>query len=588
MLSGIKAKVRWRAHKGKAIAVALLVVIGVMIFSGFAGDIARALFYRLPSEGLGAAPYYPGPVSLEERILEADVIARVKLLSVSQGIEALTYTGAENNDWVDATYVASLEFHFEVIEYLKGNGGVEFVGIVYGNEPYESRIGALAFGENLAETRDTFWDDREAIVFLSKGKGVMSTVKERDRYVLGSVGGAGYGPYHDDYSIASRHSKKWLPAADIDGKSAQRFLTGAEQVEGESYSEFTNYRVASSAYNEALGTGGDSSTITLSELNDLIAELEDEVATGDGSEEYRQCIIEKYRWNREVQHHAYAGGYDTESYDHELGSGLPANTVFALGTRPFQPPGNYDPANHEYANPDLEWEGWIEGRDAHFFHVANNKSVIATMRPLPKGEYRFYYNDRNAKYIPCDAYPDVWRTWRELVVYVHAPEGTLHEAFFDPADIDDALGTDGYDGILQPERFETDDGEVLIERIDWQDGQVKIALSPAADLFGRRMDFIALDGSVALRLDFDEDIGFEDEDNTSTFTWGVCEQPWQDGDLLMLRIASGNPTDTIQATNDPECLSAPTEQTPAPTATPEPTATPKPTPEPEPTATPSP
>ena len=188
MLSGIKTKVRWRTHKGKAIAVALLVVIGVMIFSGFAGDIARALFYRLPSEGLGAAPYYPGPVSLEERILEADVIARVKLLSVSQGIEALTYTGAEDNDWVDATYVASMEFHFEVIEYLKGNGGVEFVGIVYGNEPYESRIGALAFGENLAETRDTFWDDREAIVFLSKGKGVMSTVAERDRYVLGQCG----------------------------------------------------------------------------------------------------------------------------------------------------------------------------------------------------------------------------------------------------------------------------------------------------------------------------------------------------------------------------------------------------------------
>ena len=577
MLSGIKTKVRWRAHKGKAIAAALLVVIGVMIFSGFATDIGLALFYRLPSGGLGAAPHYGGPVSLEERVLESEVIARIKLRSMSPGVEAFHSAGYdENGEWIeDTAYANALEFRFEVLEYLKGGGGDEIVGIVEGTEGFHTRIAAQMMSKDLTETHDTTWDDNEAIVFLRKNPIFLST-QNSGRYWLGGY----YGSIRDEgYTVNSHYRKAWLPAADgveyIDkiastngNDGEKRFLTGADRAEGESYSELIDYRVANNAYNTALGAGGDSSTITLSELKGIIAELEDEVAAGDGSEEYSQCVLEKYRWNREVEyHHAVSEyGYRTESPEHELSSGLPANTVFALGSMPFQPPDNYDPADI-YVN-DIEIETWLEGEDAHLFHAVDDNSLVGNVRPLPRGKYRFYFNSIDPRYIPCNAYPDRLRTWEELVVHVHAPHGTLHEAFFDPADIDDAVGSDGYDGLLQSEWFKTDDGEVLIERIEWQDGQVEMELSPAADLFGRRMDFITLDGSVALRLDFDEDIGFEDEDDTSTFTWGVCEQPWQDGDLLMLRIASRNSTDGIQATNDLECLNATSEPEPTPTPSP--------------------
>ena len=115
MLGGIRKVVGWRMSKRRAIGLSLLAMIGVMIISGFAGDIARAMFYRLPSGGMGAAPIYEGPASLEERILESDVVARVKLLSMSPTVEVF------GDEWSgNSAYVSALEFRFEVLEYLKG------------------------------------------------------------------------------------------------------------------------------------------------------------------------------------------------------------------------------------------------------------------------------------------------------------------------------------------------------------------------------------------------------------------------------------------------------------------------------------
>ena len=142
------------------------------------------------------------------------------------------------------------------------------------------------------------------------------------------------------------------------------------------------------------------------------------------------------------------------------------------------------------------------------------------------------------------------------------------------------MGADGESGVLQPEWFESEEGETVIERIAWSEGQVEMELSPATDLDDYRMDFIALDGSVALRLDFDSAVALADDVDVATLAWGVCSQPWSDGDLLMLRIAEDIPDDGIDATNDPECLDALPEQISAPAAvsTPEPTATPEVTP----------
>ena len=93
-----------------------------------------------------------------------------------------------------------------------------------------------------------------------------------------------------------------------------------------------------------------------------------------------------------------------------------------------------------------------------------------------------------------------------------------------------------------------------------------------------------------IRIDFDYASEVVDDDDVATLAWGVCEQPWQAGDLLMLRMASGIPDDGVQATSDQECLTAASGQASTPTAEPEltVTATPVPTLTPTPTATPTP
>ena len=58
---------------------------------------------------------------------------------------------------------------------------------------------------------------------------------------------------------------------------------------------------------------------------------------------------------------------------------------------------------------------------------------------------------------------------------------------------------------------------------------------------------------MSLRLDFNDAQESVADDGTTTLTWGVCEQPWEDGDLLMLRIADDIRDDGVVATNDSGC-----------------------------------
>ena len=58
-------------------ALLALAVVGLMFYVGFAID-ARPL-----TSGLGGGNLYHGPATLDERIAGADVVARVRLRSVS-------------------------------------------------------------------------------------------------------------------------------------------------------------------------------------------------------------------------------------------------------------------------------------------------------------------------------------------------------------------------------------------------------------------------------------------------------------------------------------------------------------------------
>ena len=156
---------------------------------------------------LGSSPLYAGTASLEERIAGADVIARVRLRSVS--------SGAELQDIYDdgmLRHVGALEHRFEALEYLKGSGGDEIVALVYELVDRETAERAAEAGAALLAGRDTRWDGREAIVFLWNG------LQQTDRYWLGSIiTEDGY--FGDGYTVSSPHYKAWLPAASAGGAS---------------------------------------------------------------------------------------------------------------------------------------------------------------------------------------------------------------------------------------------------------------------------------------------------------------------------------------------------------------------------------
>ena len=173
-------------------------------------------------------------------------------------------------------------------------------------------------------------------------------------------------------------------------------------------------------------------------------------------------------------------------------------------------------------------------------------------RPLPRGTYEVHYTVQHWVFIQCDYIPNSYTRW---LINVVAPAGTLHEAFFDPV-LDtsaSAVGAGGTDGVLKPASFTFEGvGVTTIERIQWGSQSVKMELDPHGRLTGHHMDFIELDGSVGLRLDFDAAASTTTEGGGQALTWGVCEQPWQDGDLLMLRISESD-SDLTGATNDSTC-----------------------------------
>ena len=178
--------------------------------------------------------WHPELTTLDWRIDFADVVARVRLLSDSVKIYRLE--GEHHQKGLIPYYVRSVEFEFEVLEYLKGNGGSTIWGIVpsFGGGLTEEEAGDPSQPDLLA-IRDRYfysrWDDREAIVFLRRsGAGVsfdsnmypIATIfQEPDRYWLGDLS-----RHYETYSIASPHNKSWLPLAQPSGASG---ASGGEQ-----------------------------------------------------------------------------------------------------------------------------------------------------------------------------------------------------------------------------------------------------------------------------------------------------------------------------------------------------------------------
>ena len=169
---------------------------------------------------------------------------------------------------------------------------------------------------------------------------------------------------------------------------------------------------------------------------------------------------------------------------------------------------------------------------------------------MPNGEYKFYYSERPLGYAICDVHPEEEMKRFEVFVHVTAPTGALHEAFFDPIAINNAIGADASNGILKPASYTSDGTTTTINGIHWASQQVTLeATSPLpAD---HHVDFLALDAYVALRLNVD-DATSTMSDGVTTHSWHVCDRPWSAGDKLMLRI-SPSPPDLTGVTNDQPC-----------------------------------
>ena len=527
------------------------------------------------------------PTSLDELIFLSDVIARVSLLSAQPGTELINYTDSSGS-------LPVFSFRFEVMEYLKGSGGSELtVKVPVRKWNVSDGESAQRLAESAFAARDVSWDNREALIFL-ESESVLYGLPP----VAGASGQASYqftGPHEDpvdinEYAITSSYSKAWLPSIASGG------------AKGTSGTDDRRY-ITEATLQQAKGAAGASSAsppaISLSEIKRRIKANDDLLAAGRDISGYVECVQSKHRYEALIQD----------------GQAPAQNPLTEVRIQSGQPRGHrLSSLDNVAVYPESPTNGkwWTSGPHSDLFitrvtddhdNDPNTKGYAwedVITRPIPKGIYTVFLKVQPAIWMPCDYNPELEydHPHREMSITVTAPSGTVHEAFFDPVAIGTAVGADDTNGVLKPASFTFKGvGDVSIERIEWESGSVEMELAPHSRLADHHIDFIALDGTVSLRLDFD-DATEVDEDGTRALSWGVCKQPWSEGDLLMLRIGSGIPADGIAATNEPECQSSLPDQISVPTAVPTPEPTPErtatseptaePTPKPEPTVTPEP
>ncbi len=467
-----------------------------------------------PTAASAANPYF-GEQSMEERIANADTIVKARLSTTTSEVVRGTGEG-----WSDYYYVA-LKFHLTVSEYLKGSGASSITAFTIQGGYYDTQQEAEDAAPGVAANRVTTWDDREAIIFLTEDDfdGAFSPEVRGDNDYFLTIGG---GTYHDWYSLKDVNSKLWLPSAETSATGDdQEFLLAVPEP------------------------GKDTPTITIRELKSRIAAINAELNAGDGSDAYRNCVSNKYRIERTYQH-AQSEGRKLRAraaLTHRLVSGSSAGTVIfesdVLGIYPDRKmqtslEGGDADLFETVDGPTTPWDSSRDGALTDGIdHIRYTQSLRA-VRPTPAGDYRFNVKDLEPNLVPCNAF-----LITEWTVTANAPDGVLHEAFFDPVTVGNAVSADSTNGVLKPTMFTGANGATTtIERIAWEadvgeSGTVKMTLSPQSGIANHFVDFIALDGSVSLSLSIS---AAKVDAANHTLSWPVTSQPWQSGEKLMLRI----------------------------------------------------
>ena len=298
-------------------------------------------------------------------------------------------------------------------------------------------------------------------------------------------------------------------------------------------------------------------------MRSLVTTLEAEASAG-GTAQHQQCVelfYEEERWGRYMTKQ----GWLPDVYESSIESGQPAGTLIATQ------PGFHSDRLAELPDPITEesllaWIVVFEGTDpeivdyrVHDFETYFNRGgeqdadyweiyfsmSFETTRPLPAGEYQFFFIPDAPNPPACTKVSTYYREGNDYRLTVTPPERTLHEAFFDPVAIGTAVGADGANGVLEPASFSLDGTTTTITSLKWEDGEVTMALSPTStSLADYAIDFIDTTGTTTLSLT-------SDNASTTALTWTVPDAPWADGDLLMLRLHNPAPPPPVTVTITP-------------------------------------
>ena len=475
------------------------------------------------------SPRSKSPAPLRLKIFEASAIVRASLISSAAG--AVRYSEALGLDLdgepltsydvvfnkiglgdsltpVDGEYRAAHTYRFRVTEYLKGSGASEIAvtARTFSTRGTEAQALQVA-NESLAE-RDTSRDAHEAILFLWKPASDGASTDAF--YFLRS------GPYPPLQYTINTLNRVWLPAKEpppgmgppsTSDDSTLLFLTGDPSEPSPS-------------------------TMSLEDLRSEIVAVDALIAAGDGTEGYSECIVESWRYE-----HANPEPRVPVYFTNKLASGTPEETV--LNVFSYHGP-RYSKILIQGVDKDLFKAVRVDDDDRpdNGYRIGD-----ATARPLPAGMYRIESYIQDYTFIPCNFFPD--NTYSVESVVVTPPEGTLHELFFDPVTLRQAqgrpstVGADDATGVLKPTSFTAANGaSATLSSISYETGAVKLGVTPHNALAGHVVDIIELDGTVSLSLDVAD---AEVDGANGTLSWSVASQPWEDGDLLMVRIREALP-----------------------------------------------
>ena len=510
-----------------------------------------------PTPGAAPAPFHgsvaaQGATTPEELIVLSSTVARVRLLSADAGVRR--YPPGDGK-----APAPVLAFRFRVIEYLKGDGddiltvrvlaryspwsgGYHYIGA--SPTPTPDANAALRTAQARLAERDTRWDDREAIVFLRPSRFESeSGVYEFSWRRWNSTPGLHDYAITSDYDNAHFPNRAWLPvgeaANDASAPSEPRYFTSAPSVQPGALSQTRVPPASPSA-----------PSISLSEIKALVAASEDMLTKGRDIPGFEDCVRAKYEFD------ALYKKYPPQMTFNEvpIPSGQPAGHRLWPGLRIRYSENYYT-------------RRWISGPDSDLFtsRIINDPDndpatgyawEYIAQRPIPEGEYMVFSNNQPSAWVPCEYNPEVSNNRHQKTIIATAPDGVIHEAFFDPVNMKGgAAGADASNGVLGPTDFTFGGARVSLDSIRWESRAVEMRLSPHTRLANHHTDFIALDGSIALRLDFD-DASETGAGANRALRWNVDAQPWSGGNLLMLRI-SESPPGLPGVTLDTDCLASP-------------------------------